>query len=219
MTNGHRAEPANRESKDAVRRIWHRVLSQLFARGSVIETVATKIHLDVSPEVAWNLIMFYEEVPGRPPFLLRMFMPAPVRAEGRKTGVGAKVRCIYIGGDLVKRITAMEPPRLIQFEVVDQRLGIEACAVALDGSYTIQRSEDGADIVLTTRYAAYLHPRLLWSPLEKLVTGQLHRHVLKGMRRRPSDLPSVVGAPVCLSSPSPKEGELACTPSPSPSLR
>ncbi len=219
MTNGHSAEPTTRRARTHAAD-WHGVLSRLFARESVTETVATQVHRDVSPEVAWNLIMFYEEVPGRTPFLLRMFMPAPVRTEGKKTGVGARVRCIYKGGDLVKRITAIEPPRLIQFEVMDQRLGIEACAVALDGSYVVRRSENGTDIVLTTRYAAYLHPRLLWIPLERLVTGQLHRHVLKGMRRRPSGLPSVVSSPAaCLSAASPKEGELACTTSPSPSHR
>ena len=219
MTNGRSAEPTTgRARTHAV--AWHGALSRLFARESVIETVTTQVHLDVAPEIAWNLIMFYEEVPGRPPFLLRMFMPAPVRTEGKKTRVGAKVRCIYKGGDLVKRITAIEPPGLIQFEVIDQRLGIEACAVALEGSYVMRRSADGTDIVLTTRYAAYLHPRLLWSPLERLVTGQLHRHVLNGMRRRPSSLPFVVSSSAaCLSAASPKEGELACTTSPSPSHR
>lgn len=219
MTNGHRAELTTGKGRTYAA-TWRGVLSWLFARESVIETVATQVHLDVSPEVAWNLIMFYEEVSGRPPFLLRMFMPTPLRTEGKKTGVGARVRCIYKGGDLVKRITAIEAPRLVQFEVMDQRLGIEACAVALEGSYVIRRRENGADIVLTTRYAAYLHPRLLWSPLERLVTGQLHRHILKGMRRRLSDLPCVVSSPpACLSSLSPKEGGLACTASPSPSHR
>lgn len=39
-----------------------------------------------------------------------------------------------------------------------------------------------ARIFLTTNYSAYLHPRWLWRPLEKLVTAQLHHHVLRGMR-------------------------------------
>jgi hypothetical protein len=164
----------------------------------MIETVTTQVHLDVNRETAWNLIMFYEEVPGRPPFPLRVFMPDPVRTEGKKTGVEARVRCIYKRGYLVKRITALDPPCLIQFEVTEHRLGIEGCATALEGSYAIRPSKDGADIVLTTRYAAYLRPRYLWKPLEKLVAGQLHRHVLAGMR---SSLPTMPGHAYAPSEP------------------
>jgi hypothetical protein len=198
---------------------WRKVLSWLFAREAVtIETVATRVHFEVSPETAWNLIMFYEEVPGRPPFLLRTFLPYPVRTEGTKTSVGARIRCIYRGGDLIKHVTAIEQPCLIQFEVTDQRLGIEGCVVARDGSYAIERNGDGADIVLTTRYSAYLHPRLLWSPLEKLVTGQLHHHVLNGMRNSLSEIPCDVGLSVeSLRSASVTEGGLACTALQSPS--
>ncbi len=174
---------------------WRRVVSWLFAQEAVIETVATRVRFEVSPETAWNLIMFYEEVPGRPPFLLRVFMPCPVRTEGTKTGVGATIRCIYKGGDLVKRITAIQPPCLIRFEVTDQCLGIEGCVVARGGSYMIERNGDGADIVLTTRYSAYLHPRFLWNPLEKLVTGQLHRHILNGMRSSRSEISCDVRLP------------------------
>ena len=51
--------------------VWYRLASWLFAHGTVDETVATRFHFDASPEEVWNHIMFYEEVPGRPPFLLR----------------------------------------------------------------------------------------------------------------------------------------------------
>ncbi len=199
-------------------RRWHRVLSWLFAREAVNETVETCLHFEVSPATVWNLIMFYEEVPGRPPFPLRVFMPCPVRTDGSKTSIGATVRCIYDGGDMVKRITDIKPPSLIEFEVTDQDLGIEGCVVARGGSYAIFPSGDGTNIVLTTRYSAYLHPRLLWRPLEKLVTGQLHRHVLNGMR---SSLPSNTGeVPLPAEPPTSQsgtEGELICAVSQSPS--
>jgi hypothetical protein len=92
------------------------------------------------------------------------------------------VKCIYEGGDLVKRITVIEPPLRIGFEVLEQRLGIEGCAIARNGSYELVPHRDGTDILLTTHYSAYLHPRWLWRPVEKLVTSQLHHHVLNGMR-------------------------------------
>lgn len=82
----------------------------------------------------------------------------------------------------MKRITAVEQLRLIQFEVVEQRLGIEGCVIALDGSYEIRRDSRGSDIILITKYRAFLRPRRLWHPLERLLMTQLHKHVLNGMR-------------------------------------
>jgi hypothetical protein len=158
------------------------VLGWLFGGRAVNEVISTQVYFTANPETIWNRIAFYEEVPGQPPFLLRAFMPHPVQTMGEKTAVGARIRCLYQGGDLVKRITAIEPPHRILFDVLEQRLGIEDCVVALGGSYEIDGNGNGSDVVLTTKYKAYLHPRRVWRPLERLIAGQLHRHVLDGMR-------------------------------------
>ena len=156
-------------------------MSWLFARKAVSEAVATRIRFNASPEAVWNHIMLYEEVPGRPPFLLRALLPHPVRTEGDKTRVGATVRCVYEGGDLVKRITTVEPPRFLEFEVVEQRLGIEDCILTLGGSYEIYTCGDATDVMLITNYQAYLRPRYLWRPLEASWYDQLHGHILRGV--------------------------------------
>ncbi len=160
---------------------WYRLASLLFARNAASESVETRVHFNASPEAVWDHIMFYEEVPGRPPFLLRALLPHPVRTEGDKTRVGATVRCAYRGGDLVKRITKVEPPHSLQFEVVGQRLGIEGCVLTLGGSYQICTSGDVTDVALTTNYQAFLRPRSLWRPLEAILVSQLHRHILRGV--------------------------------------
>jgi hypothetical protein len=160
----------------------YRVLSWLFSGQAATEAIETRAHVDAGPEAVWNRIMFYEEVPGRPPFLLRALLPRPVRTEGSKTDAGAIIQCSYRQGELVKRITFVSPPHLVQFEVIEQRLGIEGCAMTLGGSYQIRRCGDGTDVVLTTNYRAYLRPRHLWRPLEALLVGQLHNHILGGVR-------------------------------------
>ena len=115
----------------------YRLVSWLFARKAVKEAVATRLRFNCSPEEVWDHIMFYEEVPGRPAFLLRRCCPTQSGSEGDKTRVGATVRCAYTGGDLAKRITTLQPPHLLQFEVIEQRLGIEGCILTLGGSYQI----------------------------------------------------------------------------------
>jgi hypothetical protein len=160
----------------------YRLVRSLFARQATEDSVATQVRFRASAEAVWKRLMFFEEVPGRPPFMLRLLLPHPVRSEGDKSAVGAVVQCAYSGGDLVKRITAVEPPFLLRFEVVEQRLGMEGCVLTLGGSYRIRRDGDGSEVVLTTNYRAYLRPRPLWRPLEKILAGQLHRHILNEMR-------------------------------------
>jgi hypothetical protein len=153
----------------------------VFARGEAREALATQIRLDATAESVWDQILFYEEVPGRPAFPLRALLPTPIRSEGEKTRVGAIIRCAYDGGDLAKRITRVEPPHLLAFEVVAQRLGIESCVVTLGGSYRIRTCGDATDVELTTSYQTFLRPRPLWRPLEALLVGQLHGHILRGV--------------------------------------
>ncbi|MGB0035840.1 MAG: SRPBCC family protein [Candidatus Acidiferrales bacterium] len=160
---------------------WFYLVGWLFPRNTVAEIVATSVHFDASPETVWQRILFYEEVSGRPPFLLRVLLPHPVRTEGDKTRAGATVQCRYTRGYLVKRITVVEPPHRVEFEVVEQRLGIESCITALGGSYEIRPRGDGTEVVLTTNYRGHLRPRHLWRPLERFLARQFHRHILGGM--------------------------------------
>jgi hypothetical protein len=160
---------------------WWGMLNWLLEDEGVEEVVETRVHFDASPETVWSEVMFFEEVEAAPPLLLRAVMPYPVRTDGGKAKAGAEVHCIYEGGEMTKRMTRTEAPRLIEFEVLEQRLGIESCVVALGGSYVMTAQGGGTDVVLTTRYRACLRPRFFWRVVERVVAGQLHSHVLNGM--------------------------------------
>jgi hypothetical protein len=189
------------------------LVSWACARESVNETVATRVHFDSAAQAIWDELMFYEEVPGRAPFLLRVVLPEPLRTEGDKTQLGKTVRCVYSGGaELVKRITNVEAPRLLRFEVIEQRLGIEDCIRTVGGSYQIHACGDAYDVVLTTNYEARLCPRSLWRPLEAALVKELHRHILRGLnaavRSRNEATRSTIAAHAPESNPA---GGLACT--------
>lgn len=159
----------------------YRPVSWIFARQAVQESVTTKLRIDASASVIWKELLFYEEVPEKAPFLLRSLLPQPIRTEGEKRQIGATVRCVYSSGDLVKRVTRVEAPNLLRFEVVEQNLGIEHCVRTLSGSYQIQNCGDASTIFLTTHYEGYLHPRLLWRGLEVVLVRQLHGQILRGI--------------------------------------
>ena len=158
------------------------LVGRLFPRNLATEVVATSVRFHASPETVWQRMLTYEDVPAPPPLLLRVLLPYPVRTEGDKTCVGASIQCTYKGGDMVKRITVVERPHLVQFEVTQQRLGIEGCITTLGGSYEIRSCGDQTEVVLTTNYRGYLRPRYFWRPLERFLAHQLHRHILDGMR-------------------------------------
>ncbi len=199
----------------------YRLVSRLFARGPVKETVATRICFDVRSEDVWSHLLFYEEVPGRAPFPLRALLPRPVRTEGVKTRVGATVRCAYSGGHLVKRITHVEAPHLLRFEVVEQDLGIESFVVTLCGSYTLSACGPITEVTIMTNYHAYLRPRYLWRPLEAFLVHQLHSHILRGVGAVALPRDPIMRTSVAESFPAPyiPPGDLACTASPSRSRR
>jgi len=158
------------------------LIGRIFGGEPVEETVETRMHFPAEPAEVWRHILFYEDVPGRPPLLPRALLPHPIRTVGDKSRVGAVVECVYSTGLLAKRMTAVHPPNRTEFEVIEQRLGIEDCVLALDGSVEIRRRPSGCDVALTTRYLARLRPRFLWRRLERILAGQLHRHILNGMR-------------------------------------
>ncbi|MGB8473757.1 MAG: hypothetical protein WCE61_06690 [Candidatus Acidiferrum sp.] len=227
MSTSRNAEPQVAEPIPAMLRprkqgtAWYRLASLLFGGKPASEKVATRVHFNASSDVVWNHIMLYEDVPGRPPFLLRAFLPHPLRSEGDKTCVGSLVHCVYRAGDLIKRITTVTPPHFLQFEVIQQRLGIEGCILTLGGSYQLNSCGEATDVVLITNYQAFLRPRRLWRPLEALLVRQLHRHILRGVCAAvfPGN-PSIrlAGAESFTPQSAPARG-LACTVSPSRSRR
>lgn len=159
-----------------------RILSFLFGGPSNVNGTSTSITVNATLEDTWRNIRFYEEVPGRAPFPLRAFMPCPIRTVGSKHRVGSAILCIYERGSLIKRITVVHPPERIEFDVSEQFLGIEKCIVAQYGSYALAARGNRTEISLTTEYRSYLHPRWIWRPLEEFILGQLHHHVLNGVR-------------------------------------
>ena len=163
------------------RKRWN-LASRFFSGEGSNETVSTSMRFTATPEAVWDSMVSYEEVPVRPPLLLRALLPVPIRTEGDKTCAGANVQCVYEGGSLIKSITAVEPPHLLEFDVIEQALGVERCVEAIRGSYRITKVGERTEVVLSTLYRAYLRPRWLWRPMEQFLGHVFHRHILNGMR-------------------------------------
>lgn len=154
------------------------------ARTPAMVSIVTRMSFAASPEEAWEALMLYEQIEERPPLLLRVLLPVPIRAEGRKSRVGEDAVCRYEGGYLVKRVTEIERGRHYGFAVVAQHLDVGGGLRLVGGSYSLRRLPDGrTEVALGTRYASPRRARWPRAAVEAAVCHMFHRHILRAMRR------------------------------------
>jgi hypothetical protein len=148
-------------------------------------TIVTRMEFSASPELTWQSLMFYEEVKERPPWLLRVLLPVPIRTEGDKSRVGGEAMCLYEGGHLVKRATRIEEPTLYEFEVAEQALSVGGAMRLSGGRYTLREVGPGrTEVSVETNYTSTRRPRWLWRRLESFVCHMFHRFLLRTMRQK-----------------------------------
>ncbi len=151
---------------------------------SPFDAVATSMRIAASRASVWERLMFYEQLDQRPPLHLRLLLPVPIRTLGEKSHVGDEARCLYEGGHLIKRITAVEPGHRYAFDVIEQSLPIGGGMTLVGGEYRLDDQPLGATVVtLSTRYIGGRRPRWLWRPIEAAVCHSFHRHILGAIRR------------------------------------
>ncbi len=127
--------------------------------------------------LVWERLLFYEEVTLTPPFFLQWLLPAPLATSGCKSIVGGEVKCWYVQGHLIKRVTEMIESRRYGFEVTEQNLALRGVRL-LGGEYGLRavspkltrvtlsnalRQSAPAGVALCTRRSRYL-PLLSSSP-------------------------------------------------------
>jgi hypothetical protein len=146
-------------------------------------SVVTRMNFSVPPEEVWQGLMFYEQIGKRPPLLLRLLLPIPIRTEGRKSEVGDEVKCEYVSGHLLKRVIHVAHGRDYVFEVIEQNLSLGAGVKLLGGGYTVRELPGGGtQVSLQTSYVSRNRPRWLCQRIEAAVCHSFHRYILKAMR-------------------------------------
>jgi hypothetical protein len=134
------------------------------------------------PDAVWEALMFYEEVAEERPFFLRRFLPTPIGTQGCKSEVGDKVKCQYVDGHLLKRVTHIVRGHNYAFEIIEQNLALGGIRL-LGGDYTLWKlSEDRTRVALATRYSSPNYPRWIFDRLEAAVCHSFHRYILTAMR-------------------------------------
>lgn len=82
--------------------------------------VLTAVDIAAPPEVVWNNVIAFPDLPAERAWYFRLGIACPERAEIIGSGVGAIRHCIFSTGTFVEPITAWEESSRLAFDVTEQ---------------------------------------------------------------------------------------------------
>jgi hypothetical protein len=158
--------------------------------------VRTEVVVDAPPEVVWEHVVSFAELPPPTDWLFDTGIAYPLRAEIDGEGVGAIRRCVFSTGALP--ITVWDPPRRLAFDVVDTPPPLEEWNPLhevhpphLEGFMVSERGEfrlepltgGGTRLVGTTFYRHSLWPARYWEVWSEFILHRIHLRVLRHIAR------------------------------------
>lgn len=117
---------------DSTRRPSHEVMAVIlvlpilavaeasFLPSSTEYEVMTAVEIDAPPDVVWEHVIDFPDLPPAHELLFRAGVACPERARIAGEGVGAERHCEFTTGTFVEPITVWEPARRLAFDVTDQ---------------------------------------------------------------------------------------------------
>jgi uncharacterized protein YndB with AHSA1/START domain len=162
-----------------------------------LREVVTTVDIDAPPEVVWDHVVGFSELPPPPEWFFHLGVSYPQRARIQGTGVGAVRRCEFSTGPFVEPITRWEPPRRLSFNVVAQPPSMTELspyrhvnAPHLEGYMLSRRGEfrlsplPGGRTHLegSTWYTLSLSPEPYWVVPAELLLHAIHGRVLRHVR-------------------------------------
>jgi hypothetical protein len=161
--------------------------------------VLTSIEIDAPPEIVWQQVIGFTDLEPPTEWLFRTGIAYPVRARLVGTGVGAIRHCEFSTGAFVEPITAWEPGARLAFDVQRQPTPmhewsfyasvhpphLDTLLRSQRGEFRlIRRADGGTRLEGRTWYQLTAAPTGYWSAWSHAIIGQIHRRVLKHVRKR-----------------------------------
>jgi uncharacterized membrane protein YhaH (DUF805 family) len=160
--------------------------------------VMTAIEIDAPPEVVWENVVSFSELPPPDDWLLRTGIAYPLRARIEGEGVGAVRYCEFTTGPFVEPITHWDAPRRLSFDVREQPDPMQEWsfyahvnAPHLEQSFRSVRGEfrltalPGGRTRLegSTWYVMEMGPEHYWKLWGDGIVHRIHGRVLRHIRR------------------------------------
>lgn len=159
--------------------------------------VASQIVIDAPPEVVWQHVVSFSELPEPDDWWFHTGLAYPQRARIEGSGVGAVRYCEFSTGAFVEPITVWDEPRRLGFDVVEQPLPMEELSFYDDvspphlettfrsvrGEFRLTALEDGRTrLEGSTWYELDMAPAAYWRLWGDAVIHRIHVRVLEHVR-------------------------------------
>ncbi len=159
-----------------------------------LRSVVSAIEIDAPPEVVWQNVLSFAELPRQREWFFRLGISCPERARIEGTGIGAVRYCEFTTGAFVEPITVWDEPRRLAFDVTEQPEPMFELSPYrhvhpphLDGALRSERGEfrlvplAGGRTRLEGRtwYRVDIHPQCYWCALSDVIIGRIHGRVLR----------------------------------------
>jgi len=156
--------------------------------------VHSSIEIDAPPEVVWEKVVTFTEIPEPREWLFHAGIAYPLRATMKGTGVGAVRRCEFTTGAFVEPIQVWDAPRLLHFDVSESPAPMEELTpyhhiepphlksyfVSHEGQFELTRLLGNRTLLTgTTWYTDRIWPSAYWRLWSDYIIHRIHMRVLR----------------------------------------
>ncbi len=161
-------------------------------------SVTTAIEINAPPEVVWDNVIAFPELPPPTSLLFRSGIAYPIGARIDGEGVGAIRYCTFSTGSFVEPIEVWDPPRLLKFAVISNPPALKELSlydsihpphvenffVSEQGQFLLVPLENGRTrIEGTTWYHNRISPDWYWKLYSDAIIHKIHTSVLEHIKR------------------------------------
>ncbi len=160
--------------------------------------VSTEVVISAPPEVVWQHLIAFAELPPPEDKLFQTGIAYPIRAEIKGRGVGAVRYCVFSTGAFVEPIEVWDEPRLLKFGVTSQPPVMNEVSLYTElrpphlqnylhsrkGQFLLTQLPDGRTrLEGTTWYENDFWPGLYWRQWSDYIIHRIHLRVLNHIRQ------------------------------------
>lgn len=155
--------------------------------------VSSSVEIDAPPEVVWQNLVSFTEIPEQREWLFHTGIAYPIRASLVGKGPGAVRRCEFSTGPFVEPIQIWDEPRLLRFAVTQNPAPMEELTpyqhiepphlkgyfVSYQGQFALARLPGNRTrLTGTTWYTDRIWPSSYWRVLSDYIIHRIHLRVL-----------------------------------------
>jgi hypothetical protein len=160
--------------------------------------VSTEVEINAPPEIVWQHLVAFAELPPPTEKLFLTGIAYPIRAEINGRGVGAVRHCVFSTGAFVEPIEVWDEPRLLKFGVTAQPPVMNEVSLYSElrpphlqnylhsrkGQFQLTRLPDGrTKLEGTTWYQNDFWPNLYWNQWSDYIIQRIHLRVLEHIKQ------------------------------------